>query len=88
MVCSQGSDAPASRNPDTPESDDDDQIVKRLLGLEEVGLTVGIDQGLRAVLIEVRGLPIHCSLLLSDRSAVHLATALGSCIGRLQGVQP
>jgi hypothetical protein len=87
MVCSQGSDAPASRNPDTPESEDNDQIVGGCLDLRRSALR-SVWKGLCAVLIEVQGLPIHCSLLLSDRSAVHLATALGSCVGRLQGVQP
>ena len=47
----------------------------------------GTERGLQPTM-EAKGLPIRINMLMSDRSAVRLAAAIGGAIGRLQGVRP
>jgi hypothetical protein len=83
MATDESSDAAASRNPDNEE-----QILGRIVGMTEVRLQVGIDPRLHAVEVAVEGLPMPCSLLLSDRATVHFTVQLSHALGRLQGVTP
>jgi hypothetical protein len=71
-----------------PDDSDDDTVLADLAGITEIQVRVGIDPGLSAIELGIKGLPFKASVLLSDRAAVSLAVKLSHALGRLHGIVP